>query len=173
MPKTKSQKQEEVKKLKQSFASAKSAVFTSYDGLTVAQSQELRNNLRNEKVKYLACKKTLFKRALEGSKLDFNPDEFSGSLAVAFGKEDEVAPAKILADFAKDKEALKIQGGILEGKFINASKVLELAKLPSRLELIAKTVATINAPISGFVNVLAGNIRGLVNVLNGIKKSKS
>ena len=172
MPKTKSQKQEEVKKLQQGFETAKSAVFTSYDGLTVSDSQELRNNLRNENVEYLACTKTLLKRALEGSKFEVNLDDFTGSLAVAFSKEDEVAPAKVLANFAKDKEALKIQGGILESVFIPAEKVMELSKLPSRLELIAKTVATINAPVIGFVNVLAGSIRGLVNVLNAVKDSK-
>jgi large subunit ribosomal protein L10 len=90
---------------------------------------------------------------------------------MAFGS-DEVAPAKILVDFAKGKE-MKIYGGLLEGKFITAAKVKELAGLPSKLELIALTVRTIQAPISGFVNVLAGNLRGLVNVLKAVKESKS
>jgi len=122
----------------------------------------------------VASKKTLLKKALAESALSVNADEFTGSLAVAFGlTAEETAPAKILAKFGKDKEAIKIQGGLLEGKFISAAKVLELAKLPSRLELLARTVGAIKAPITGFVNVLAGNLRGLVNVLNAIKDSKN
>ncbi len=173
MPKSRSQKEAEVKKITDSLAQAKSVVFTSYDGLTVLDSQKLRGQLRKENVGYLACKKSLLKKALTETGLLAAKDNFSGSLAVAFTAGDEVAPAKLLAAFAKDKEALKIQGGILSGKFISGAKVLELAKLPSKLELLAKTVRTLQAPISGFVNVLAGNLRGLVNALNAIKDSKN
>lgn len=173
MPKNKTQKGSEVKNLQEQFASAKSAVFLSYTGLNVKDSQVLRNTLRAEGANLIASKKTLLKKALAESGLEVNADEFSGSLAVAFGQQEEIAPAKILAKFGKDKEAVKIQGGLLEGKFISAAKVLELAKLPGRLELLAKTVGTIKAPITSFVNVLAGNLRGLVNVLNSIKDSKN
>jgi len=174
MAKTKQQKEDEVKKISDNFTKAKSVVFTSFDGLTVAESQQLRNDLRKEDVDYLACKKTLLKRALAKAEAkDIDVDSLEGSLGLAFGKQDEVAPAKILANFSKKNDLLKIHGGILEGAFIAAGKVLELSKLPSRDELIAKTVGTIAAPISGFVNVMAGNLRSLVNVLNGIKDSKS
>lgn len=172
MAKTRLEKQEEVKKLADNFNSAVAVVFTSYDKLTVAKSQELRRKLRQAEVSYLACKKTLLKMVLKEKKLDINVDELTGSLALAFSKEDEVSPAKVLADFAKSQESLKIQGGILEGKFISASKILELAKLPSKLEMLAQTVRIIQAPISGLVNVLAGNLRGLLNVLNSIKQIK-
>lgn len=172
MPKNKSQKDSEVKKLQEQFALAKTAVFLSYTGLNVKDAQILRNNLRQEGAAMIASKKTLLKKALAQSGLEVDADKFSGSLAVAFGAGDEVAPAKVLAKFGKDKEAIKIQGGLLEGKFISVAKVLELAKLPSRLELLAKTAAAIKAPLTGLVNVLAGNLRGLVNVLNSIKESK-
>jgi len=174
MAKTLKQKEEEIKKIADSLKQAKSVVFTSYDGLTVADSQKLRNDLRHEDVSYMVSKKTLLKRAMSESEIkDVDTDSFKGSLGLAFGHSDEVAPAKIVANFAKTKENLKIHGGILEGAFISAEKVMELAKLPARLEMIAKTVATIKAPITGFVNVMAGNLRGLVNVLNSIKDKKA
>ncbi|MCX6740521.1 MAG: 50S ribosomal protein L10 [Candidatus Parcubacteria bacterium] len=83
-----------------------------------------------------------------------------------------MAPAKIAANFAKDHKALKMLGGIMEGNLLNLDQVTVLSKIPSKPELLGQLVRTINAPVSGFVNVLAGNIRGLLNVLNSLKDSK-
>ena len=105
--------------------------------------------------------------------MDFNPDSMDGSYAMACGLEDEVAPAKMLADFAKKHEALKILGGILEGKTVDKTAIGFLAKLPSKPELLAKLVGSLQSPISNMVNVLAGNLRGLVQVLNAYQKSKA
>ncbi|MCX6786070.1 MAG: 50S ribosomal protein L10 [Candidatus Komeilibacteria bacterium] len=173
MAKTRSVKQVEVKKIEESFTTASSVVFSSYDRLTVAKSQILRRALRAAGVTFLAVKKTLLEKVLKEKKLAIDVKELKGSIALAFGTSDEVAPAKILANFAKTNEALQIQGGLLENKFITSAKVLELAALPAKLEMLAQTVRTIQAPISGFVNVLAGNLRGLVNALNAIKDSKN
>lgn len=172
MPKTKQQKEAEVKKLKDSLKEAKTVVFVSYDGLKVKESQKLRGNFKKEGVVYFALKKSLLNKALEGSKLPIKMDELSGSLAAAFGYADEVAPAKILTSFMKDKESLKIRGGLLENKYLSAPEILALGQLPSKLELLAKTLATMKAPISGLVNVLIGNLRGLVNVLKAVKEAK-
>jgi large subunit ribosomal protein L10 len=174
MAKTREKKESEVKNLAENFAAAKSVVLTSCDGLKVSQSQELRNLLRAKNVNFVACKKTLVKRAASDVSLEIAEEmgNTPGSLALAFG-EDEVSAAKILAEFVKGKDTIKIHGGILEGKFINTAKVLELSKLPSKLEMIAITLRTMQAPVSGFVNVLAGNLRGLVNVLNAVKEAKS
>jgi len=85
---------------------------------------------------------------------------------------DEVSAARIVNNFSKTHEILQVFGGVLEGKFISVAMVKSLANLPSKQELLAKLVGSINAPVSGFVNVLAGNLRGLVGVLNNIAKSK-
>ena len=122
---------------------------------------------------FIASKKTLLKRALEQAGLEVDTKAFEGGVGVFCGNEDEVAPSKIVAGFAKDHEVMTIFGGILEGTFIEEGKIKELSKLPSKQELYAKLVGTINGPVSGFVNVLAGNMRGLVNVLNGIKEQKA
>jgi len=136
--------------------------------------EELRGKCIEEGVGYSVAKKTLLNIALEKAGIkDIDTKSIEGSLATVFGMEDEVAPAKILAEFAKDHEALEIKGGILEGKLAPAEEIIKLSKLPSKAELYAKVVGSINAPVSGFVNVLAGNLRGLVYALNAIKESKS
>jgi large subunit ribosomal protein L10 len=173
MAKTREQKEKEVKKLTTNFEKAKAVVFTTFNGLTVADGRDLRNNLRKEEVVYQVSKKTLLKKALQDSKLKgVDIEQLKSNVGVAFGLEDEVAPAKILVEFAQEHQQLQIQNGLLNGQIIAAAKVLELAKLPSKLELITKVVGTIKAPIIGIVNVLAGNLRGLVNVLNALKEKK-
>ncbi len=174
MAKTKLQKQEMLRDISERLARAKSVVFTEFESLGVKQNEELRQKLRAENSEYLVTKKTLLKLALGEKKItDFDPKSVNGKMAVSFGYEDEVAPAKIIAEFTKDNpDTLKFAGGILENKFLNASGVEALAKLPSKTELYAKIVGSINAPVSGFVNVLAGNLRNLVYVLNAIKENK-
>jgi len=105
---------------------------------------------------------------------DVDEKGLDGKLAVVFGYQDEVTPAKVVNEFIKTNEAnLQINGGILENRFISKEQVISLAKLPSKLELLSKLVGTINAPVSGFVNVLAGNLRGFVTVLKAIEEKKS
>lgn len=170
MPKTKQQKQEISRDLKERLAKAKSVVFTSFNGLTVKDNEALRNELVKEQSEYYATKKTLLERALKEANLEVGARDFDGQVAITFGYADEVAPAKVLAKFIKDSDGkIKFLGGILENKFIDAKGVTELATLPSKEELYAKIVGSINAPVSGFVNVLAGNLRSLVQVLSAIQ----
>jgi large subunit ribosomal protein L10 len=153
--------------------SAKSVVFANFQGLKVKDSEELRRLCRKQNIGYFVAKKTLLKKALEKVGLKVDIDTFSGGVSTVLGREDEVAPAQVLANFAKTHEIVKLFGGVLEGAFIDGAKVNELAKLPNKQQLLGKLVGTLNAPVSGFVNVLAGNLRGLVNVLNSIKQAKS
>ncbi len=173
MAKTKQLKEQAIQDLVDNIKSAKSVVFANFQGLKVSESEELRGKCREQKIDYLASKKTLLKKALSEAGFDVDTKSFEGGVAAVFGTEDEVAPAQVIAGYAKDHEVVKIFGGILEGNFIDAAKVTELSKLPSKQELYAKLVGSINAPVSGFVNVLAGNLRGLVGVLNSIKESKA
>ena len=173
MAKTKQQKEQTLGVLTDSLKSAKAAVFTNFQGLKVSESEELRDICRKQNITYVASKKTLLKKALEKAGFDIDAGSFQGGVATIFGTEDEVAPAQIIANFAKKHSVVRIFGGILEGKFIEANRVEMLAKLPSKQQLLGQLVGTLNAPVSGFVNVLAGNLRGLVNVLNGIKEKKA
>ncbi|MBU4332429.1 50S ribosomal protein L10 [Patescibacteria group bacterium] len=174
MAKTKQQKKEIVKDLEQTLEDVKGAVFADYSGLKVSEMEDLRSKLREANTRLLVIKRSLFDIALKNSKFsDVDIKAMEGPMSFAVSSEDEVTPAKIMADFAKQHEALKIQGGILEQKFIDTAKVGELAKLPNRDELLARLVGSIKAPISGFVNVMAGNLRGLVRVLDAIRESKA
>ena len=172
MAKTRVQKQEAVNELTDLIQNSKSVVFANFQGLTVSEAEELRAKCREQDIKCLATKKSLLKIALNNAELDVDTKAFDGGVAAFFGLTDEVAPAKTVAEFAKDHEVMTVFGGVLESAFIDNTKVMELSKLPSKEELYAKIVGSINAPVSGFVNVLAGNLRGLVNVLNGIKDTK-
>jgi len=170
---TKQQKEQIVKSLVEDIQNAKSFVISDYNGLTVNDTQELRQKAKDQGVKFQAVKKTLLNLALEQAKVEgIDPKQLEGSLSIALGLEDEVAPAKIVAEFAKEHEEVKILSGMLDSKLMSQEEVMALSKIPSKDELLAKVVGSINAPVSGFVNVLAGNLRGLVNVLNSIKDAK-
>jgi large subunit ribosomal protein L10 len=173
MAKTRVQKEEAIKSLAEGIKNSKSAVFANFQGLKVTEMDELRGQCRENKIDCFAVKKTLLKRALGDAGLEVDTKAFEGSVAALLGTEDEVAPAQVVAKFAKDHEIVKIFGGILEGNMIDSEKVTELSKLPSKQQLLAQVVGSINAPVSGFVNVLAGNLRGLVGVLNNIKEQKA
>ena len=174
MPKTRLQKEKALTDFSAKLKEAKSTVFVNFENLKVKEIEELRKKCRQENVDYLVTKKTLMKVGLkEAGIADIDYKVFDKSVASVFGINDEVAPARIIQSFAKTHEALNAFGGILEGKFVGREKVLELAKLPSREELLAKVLGSIKAPVSGFVNVLAGNLRNFVYVLNAIKDSKN
>ena len=174
MPKTKQQKQVTVKSLVDGLKQAKAVVFANFQGLKVSESEELRKECRKNDIKVLAAKKTLVKRACEDIGLaNVDPKVFQGGVATFMGMNDEVVAAKVVNTFAKTHDVLKIFGGTLEGKFVDAGAVKSLAALPSKTELLARLVGSINAPVSGFVSVLAGNLRNLVGVLNNIAKAKS
>ena len=173
MPKTKQQKQETVASLSAGLKQSKSVVFANFQGIKVSEAEELRKTCRKEGVGMLAAKKTLLKKACAEAQLaDIDPLVFNGGVASFFGT-DEVAPAKVVNNFGKKHEMINIYGGILEGKFISTAEVINLASLPGKKELLGQLVGTLKAPISGFVNALAGNLRNLVNVLNNIKEAKA
>ncbi len=174
MAKTKQIKASSLETLGSGLQSAKSVVFANFGGLKVKETEELRRKCREQNVKFVATKKTLLRKALQDAGVaTTDPKAFEGSVAVVFGLSDEVAPAQVIAEFAKTHDVLSIFGGILEGQFIDAAKVKALSSLPSKQQLLGQLVGTLQAPISGFVRVLGGNLSGLVTVLNGIKDKKA
>ncbi len=176
MPKSKIQKQDILANLTEKVKKSKSVVFAGFNALGVKDNEALRAKLRAENSEYYVAKKTLLNRAFKDSNIEgLNARGFDGKIATIFSYEDEVAPAKILGEFRKDKEkADKIffLGGILENKLISKEQVEALSQLPSKQELYAKLVGSMNAPVSGFVNALAGNLRNIVGVLKAISEKK-
>lgn len=174
MPKTKLQKEQTIKELSEKLGKIKTAVFADFKGLKVNESYELRSKCKEQGIDVEVVKKTLLNKSFKNAGItDTDVKKLEGGITIFLGYEDEVAPAKAVFDYAKTHEALKITGGIMDGKFIDKAMIESLAKLPSKQELLAKLVGSIKSPITGMVNVLAGNLRGLVNVLNAIKESKS
>jgi len=174
MAKTLKQKQEIIEQIYDKVYRMKLAIFVNYYGLKVNELQKLRKLCKEQSIDFLVTKKKLFKLCLEKNNFkEFSLKELEGELGIIFSYEDEIAPAKILKNFQKEHKILKINGGILERNFIRSNEVLELATLPSKLELIAKVIGGINAPVTGFVNVLVGNLRNFVGVLQAIKEKRT
>lgn len=174
MAKTRIKKEGEVKEFVDGFKGSKATVFADISGLKVVDASKFRREAKKESISISSAKKTLLRLALKEAGIDqVDVAAMQGSVSMLFGMGDEVAPAKMVAALRKDNEKVKILGGLLEGKWMSSEQVSALAKLPSKEQLIAQVVGTIRAPLSGFVNVLAGNTRSLVNVLNAIKDAKS
>ena len=161
----KEQKKNIVEKLKQSIAKQKAVVFVAIDGLKTTKLFDLRKELKQDNCLLCVAKKTLLSIAFKQSKMELDAKELEGELALIFGFGDEIMPAKIAYQFSRKNKSLKILGGFFENEIKTAEEIITLAKIPSREELLAKIIGSIKAPISGFANVLQGNIKGLINVL--------
>lgn len=163
-----------VENLASDIKEAKALVFSQYQGVTVKDLSTLRGELRKSGSKFRVFKKTLLDIALKKAGLDVDGRALEGQVGVAFGT-DEVVAAKTIADFAKaNKEVpIAIVGGTLESKALSADEVKALAKLPGKDELRGMLVGTLQAPISGFVRTLSGNLSGLVQVLKAVAEKKA
>ncbi len=171
---TREKKVEIITEITDKLKRSKSVVLTDYRGLTVEDTDEIRRLLREKGVDYRVIKNTLFKKALTEANLEINIEELGGHpIAVAFSYDDEVAPAKVAYEFSKKNDKLEIVGGLLEGKEMSAIAIKSLAMLPSKEELYAKLVGSLASPMTGLVNVMTGNLRGLINVLNAYKEQQS
>jgi len=166
------QKQQMVDELAEKMKKAVSGVLVDYTGISVADDTKLRAELRKAGVYYTVKKNSIISLAAKKAGLEGFDEYLKGSTAIALAEEDMIAPAKILAKFADEKDNFKIKAGFIEGETVDAGKVKELSKLPSKEVLVAKFLGGLNAPISGFVNVLNGNLRGLVVALNAIAEKK-
>lgn len=174
LPKEKilNQKREVIEGISSKMKAAKAMVFADYRGLTVEQDTQLRNALRKAGVDYKVVKNTLTRFAANENGLEGLDTYLNGPTAMASSDTDPLAPAKVLSEYAKKYEKLELKVGVVEGKIIDSSGIKALAELPSKEVLIARVLAGLNAPISALVNVLNGNIRGLVVALNAIAEQK-
>lgn len=174
MAKTRQQKNSTLTELTDKYGKSKSVVFARYMGLTVNDMHALRRALREQDNEMIIAKKTLIRLMMQQAKLDASTvDSMESGVAVVFGYTDEVAPAKVLANFAKKHEMVGLYGGVLEQRYISAAAVTHLATLPSKQELLAKIVGSLQSPIAGFVNMLGGTMCGFVTVLSKIKEQKA
>ncbi len=168
------QKEAVVAGLKTNLAEAKGVVFADYRGITVAQDTQLRRKARSANIEYRVVKNTLTRLAAKEAGIDGLDEHLKGLTVMAYSTTDAVAPAKLISDFLQESKikTYAIKAGVIDGKVIDASGVKELASLPPKEVLIAKMLGSMQAPITGFVNVLQGNIRNLVYALEAVRKQK-
>lgn len=136
-----------VTEVAEQFKNASSVVVVDYLGITVEEATNLRAELRKAGVQFAVVKNSILSRAAKEAGLEGMDDIFKGPSAVAFSNEDVVAPAKILADFAKKVEALEIKAGVVEGKVSSKEEIEALAKLPSREGLLSMLLSVLQAPV--------------------------
>lgn len=136
-----------VSEIAEKLRSSATTVITDYRGLTVAQVTELRKNLREAGVEFQVLKNTLARRATAQTDLSALDEHLTGPTAIAFSKDDAVAPAKILTEFAKKNDLLKVKGGIVEGKVVGFDQIKALADLPSREGLLSMLLSVLQAPM--------------------------
>jgi len=144
------EKQQIVEEITAKLRESATTVLTDYRGLNVAQVTELRRKLREAGIEFRVLKNTLIRRATANAELTELDSVLTGPTAVAFGKDDAVAPVKILSQFAKENEALKIKGGVVEGRVVGFDEIKALADLPSREGLLSMLLSVLQAPIRNF-----------------------
>jgi len=162
---TKIQKKKIIEDLREKIERQKIMFFVNIMGLKVKELFDLRKKLKNIDTQLLVAKKTLVNLVLKEKRLEIDLKKMEGEIALVIGYSDIILPAKTIWQFSEEYPNLKILAGILDHNFISAEKIIELAKLPTKKELLTKIVGSIKTPIINFVNVLAGNIKGLINVL--------
>jgi len=169
MPLTKAQKQKILEDLKEKIAKQKAIIFVDFSGLKVKDFFDLRRRLKDVNSELKVAKKTLLSLVFKEKRLEIDIEKLKGEIALIFGFQDEISPAKIAYQFSQKCENLKILGGLSKNGFLEAEKIVELAQLPTKEEILARMVSSISAPISNFINVLQGNIKGLIYILSKAK----
>ena len=162
---TKVQKEKILEDLEEKIAKQKAMIFVDFTGLRVKDFSSLRKKLKAVGEEMKVAKKTLMGIAFKKAKIEIETKKLPGEAALVFGYKDELMPAKIVYQFSRECPNLKILGGFFGNKFLETEKIIELAKLPTREELLARLVGSISSPISNLVSVLEANIKGLITVL--------
>ncbi|MBW7477468.1 50S ribosomal protein L10 [Paenibacillus oenotherae] len=143
-------KQAAVEEITTKLRESSCTVVADYRGLNVKQVTELRKSLREAGIEFQVLKNSILRRATAGADLTEMDSVLTGPTAIAFSKEDAVAPAKILSEFAKKNEALQLKGGVVEGQFMDAVQIKAIADLPSREGLLSMLLSVLQAPMRNF-----------------------
>ena len=147
-------------------------VVTQYRGLSVKELEELRKRLRTTESRYLVAKNSLSRIALKSLGAEALIPLVTDQVGFVVGCEDPIAISRVVVGYMKDHEALKLAGGLADGKLLSADRIREFARLPSREVLIGKTVMLVKSPLSGLAAVLSGTVRKLLYALKEIRKTK-
>jgi len=170
---TKAKKIEIVKNLKEKLLNSQGIFVTSFNGFTVAESNEIRKLIREKGGEFKVIKNTLIKIASQETPVQIINEYVEGPTALIIAYQDPVEVAKVLNNFIKTHPSLKLRGFIIQGKGFKAEAIEDLVKLPPKHVLIAQLLGTFQAPIANFIGVLSGIIRNFLYVLKAIQDKKS
>jgi large subunit ribosomal protein L10 len=159
------EKEEVIGQLHEKMVKAKAAILAEPRGLDVATVTELRRKCRDAQVEYKVVKNTLAQRAAKGTPVEALVDKFVGPTALVMSYGDVVAPAKILAEFAKDRESFAIRTAVIEGKVVDAKGIQALARMPGLNELRAKIAGLVAQPATKLARIVATPGEQLARVL--------
>jgi len=169
-----SEKEQIIAEVQEKVARAKSMYLADFTGITVEQVNELRREFRKSGIEHRVVKNTLARKALEHvSGYDKAYESLVGPTAITFSYDDPVTPAKIIKKFREKNVKLTVKLCILEKQFYDGSKLDEIAKMPSRPELVASILGSIQSPIAGVVGAISALMRDLVSVVEAIEKKKA
>jgi len=162
-----------VSDLSQKMSKADAIYLADFNGIDVAAVTQLRRSLREAGVDYQVVKNRLAKLAARDAGLDSLGEYLEGPTAMAFVHDDPVTPAKILQKFIDGGGKLAIKTGFVDGQILTPEAVEQLARLPSRDELIGKVIGSVQAPLYGLSAILSGLLRGVVGALSAVKDQKA
>ncbi|MBP3821768.1 50S ribosomal protein L10 [bacterium] len=170
---TKAFKTEKIDEIKSKIEKAQVAVITEYKGLTVEEITKLRREIQKNGGDYMVTKNTLTKIAIKGTDYEPLADKMVGPIALAFGFEDPVTPAKAITKFIKETKKGEILGAVLDGKLLSIEETKALADLPTKEELFAKMLGSINSPASGIVGCVNGVMAQLTRAMAAVRDQKA
>jgi large subunit ribosomal protein L10 len=173
VPITRAEKENILQELKEKIEGSKSVILADYKGLNVSEVTRLRRRMREAGCEFKVAKNTLTSLAAKQIGLEGLDAYLEGQVAIAFGKEDPVAPAKLLSEFIRETKKMEIKAGVLEGRVIDATEVKALADLPSREVLLARVLGGMQSPLYGFASVLQGTLRSFVYALEAVRKQRA
>ena len=168
------EKSEIISEIKELLESSTAVYLTDYHGINVEDISSIRNQFRDEGVRYKVYKNTLVKRALdEVGKYDKIADHLVGMTGFAFTSTNPLAPAKIINKYFSDKEKLSLKACYVEGEYFEGSQLKTLATLPTKNELIASIMGSLDSPVSGIVGAINAVMRDLVSVVEQISQREA
>ncbi len=170
---TKAFKQDKVSLIKEKIDKASVAIVTEYKGYSVEEITNLRRALQKEGGDYMVTKNTLAKLAIKDTPYEVLAETFKGPIAIAFGFEDQVAPAKALSKFIKDTKKGEIIAAAMDGKLLSANEAKALATIPSKEEIYAKMLGCVNSPATGIVGSINAVMASLTRAVAAVRDQKS
>jgi large subunit ribosomal protein L10 len=170
---TKAFKEDKVSLIKEKVDKAQVAIVTEYKGYSVEEITNLRRALQKEGGDYMVTKNTLAKLAIKGTPYEVLAETLKGPIAIAFGFEDQVAPAKALSKLIKDTKKGEILAAAMDGNLLSAEEAKALATIPSKEEIYAKMLGCVNSPATGIVGSINAVMASLTRAVAAVRDQKS